>query len=279
MSTKEVETVAHQLEVVREKGWEAVRADPSLLKTAEEPPPPAPPQETAVVRRSYGSLYQCEDDLDALAQTDDMVPDDQRQEYLTALQDQLAKTVDKRDSVCRFLAHLESQRALVKAEKDRLTALEKHYGVVEDRIKDSIRNTILNLGPDAKGKYRKLEGTLNVLSIQKNPDSVHVTKEEDIPLKFKNAVLTMDAEVWNTLLEDLFPEDRNKILAAISKSDLAVRVNDVKEALKNAPVTRAAELEKELGRKPTDEEVQASLDARPAVPGAHLTSGYRVVRK
>lgn len=207
-------------------------------------------EENSVTKRAYGTLYELEDGLLALLDTDDMVPDEQRGEYLAALQDQLEKTVEKRDAVARFMAHLESQQELVKAEVDRLQRLGKHFKAVEDRMKDTVRCTIQNLGVDAKGKYRKLEGKTCVLSLAKLPGSVEITDEEAVPVEYKDAVLTMPAATWQALMEDLFPEDREKIVAALRKQDLVVRKSDVKAALEGGEV-----------------------------PGARMSEGWRVVRK
>lgn len=234
---------------------------------------------TAVTRRAYGTLYEIEDGLLALMETDDMVPAEQREEYLSALQEQLAAAVDKRDRVGQFLAHLSAQRELVKAERDRLAMLDKHFESVEKRVKDAIKATILSLGADSKGKYRKLEGKTCVLSLQKNPESVVVSDEASVPVDYKDAVITIDARTFEALMRELFDEDRAKILAAIRKQDLVIRKNDVKEALNVGAALRDAELEAQLGRPATDEEYAASIAAKPIVPGAHLASDYRVVRK
>src|SRR5690349_9770845 len=77
-----------------------------------------------------------------------------RAEFHNALQ----TAIEKRDRVAQFLAHLESQITLAKAEIARLQERRQMYERAVERVEEYVIAAIEKLGPDAKGKYPKLEG-------------------------------------------------------------------------------------------------------------------------
>lgn len=62
------------------------------------------------------TLYALEETLTILADTEDMVPEEQRAEFQEEFRLALTAAVEKRDRVGAFLAHLENQAAFAKAE-------------------------------------------------------------------------------------------------------------------------------------------------------------------
>ena len=112
------------------------------------------------------SLYEIEDHLAALLDTVEMVPEEQAPEIEAEIGEWVTKAVDKRDRVGQFLAHCEGQCANIDEEIDRLRALKTHYSNAHDRVSDAVVRAIISIGPDDKGKYKRLEGKTCSLGIR-----------------------------------------------------------------------------------------------------------------
>ena len=81
----------------------------------------------------------------------------------------------KADGYARVMAELEAQKAAVKAEKDRLAALESSLGKNIDRMKESLKTSMI-----ATGKT-KFKTDLFSFSVQKNPPKVVIDDPSRIP--------------------------------------------------------------------------------------------------
>lgn len=146
------------------------------------------------------SLYEHEESLIALLDTEAMVSPEQAAEFERDLAEQLQKTVAKRDKVGAFMKHLDSQIAFGAEEIKRIQDRKRLFENVRERLKGYVLNLIESLGPDAKGKMRKLEGEKFTLSLRACPVSLDITDAEAIPLEYKNVTITLPAEVfkkWN----------------------------------------------------------------------------------
>ena len=84
----------------------------------------------------------------------------------------------KADGYARVMAELEARKAAVKAEKDRLTALESSLGKNIDRMKESLKTSMI-----ATGKT-KFKTDLFSFNIQKNPPKVVIDDPSRIPEGF-----------------------------------------------------------------------------------------------
>lgn len=84
----------------------------------------------------------------------------------------------KADGYARVMAELEARKAAVKAEKDRLAALESSLGKNIDRMKESLKTSMI-----ATGKT-KFKTDLFSFSIQKNPPKVVIDDPDRIPEGF-----------------------------------------------------------------------------------------------
>jgi len=98
---------------------------------------------------------------------------------------------EKRDSFCAFMAFLENQSAFAGEEIERINARKKRIEAAGERLKKLAVQTIQSLGPDDKGKWKRLEGKTSTLSLAKNPASVEVLDDREIPDEFKQVTLTM----------------------------------------------------------------------------------------
>ena len=84
----------------------------------------------------------------------------------------------KADGYARVMAELEARKAAVKAEKDRLAALESSLGKNIDRMKESLKTSMI-----ATGKT-KFKTDLFSFSVQKNPPKVVIDDPNRIPEGF-----------------------------------------------------------------------------------------------
>lgn len=111
----------------------------------------------------------------------------------------------KADCYARVMAELEAQKAAVKAEKDRLAARESSLGKNIDRMKESLKTSMI-----ATGKT-KFKTELFSFNVQKNPPRVVIDDPDRIPEGFlipqppkvdtasiKESLKSVDAaEMWN----------------------------------------------------------------------------------
>ena len=197
------------------------------------------------------SLYDIEAHLAALVDTEDLVPVDLEQEFALELQATLAATVEKRDRVGQFMAHLESQIAFAHAEVARLKAREEFYEKVFARMDGYVCRVIESLGLDAKGKRKTLEGTTITLSLRGCDKRVEVTDEAAVPTKYKRITVTLPAETWELVCDSLDLDLRGQVLGEVKSPKVEVSTSLVKVDLK----------------------------ADISVPGAKLSGGTYLVRK
>lgn len=223
------------------------------------------------------TLYAIEDNLAALLNSEDLVETpEQRAELETELVAALKTAVQKRDAVAGFLAHCNGQREAISAEIDRLQRLDKAYERAEKRTEDMIRRTILELGPDEKGRYRKLEGKTCTFSIQRNPQAVEITDEQAIASEHKTLTIKLPALVWEELLDSLDIDQRSALLAAVKSPNCEVSKTSLKRALEEHEAKResAKSQAESEGR-----EWNPALDEI-GVPGARWReTTWKVVRK
>ena len=84
----------------------------------------------------------------------------------------------KADCYARVMAELEAQKSAVKAEKDRLAARESSLGKNIDRMKESLKTSMI-----ATGKI-KFKTELFSFNVQKNPPKVVIDDPDRIPEGF-----------------------------------------------------------------------------------------------
>jgi len=215
----------------------ALKAGGETLRLVPATPPAARP------------LYDLETHLAALLDTEDLVPEELEREYALELHATLLATVEKRDRVGQFLAHLESQIAFAHAETKRLQEREQFYRRALDRVEGYVMRVIDSLGVDDKGKHKRLEG--NTLSLRGCDKRVEVTDEQAVPARYKRVTVTLPAETWELVCDSLDLDLRDQVLGEVKtpKADVSLSL------------------------------VKADLKADVAVPGAQLAGGTYLVRK
>lgn len=187
------------------------------------------------------TLYHAEQELEALAECIDTLTPEQEPEFLLDLKNALDVAQDKRDGMGRFLAHLESQIALGKAEITRLQSRVQWFEHVLERLEGYVVQIIESFGADPKGKFRKLEGKTVTFAIRGLPPSVNILNEAEVPVACKKAVVKLPAAQWETLLDSLDLELRAQVLDT-AKVDYEVSKTLVKEAFERKEAVAGADL-------------------------------------
>lgn len=146
------------------------------------------------------SLFDLEQDLQAFFNTEDLVPEEQRAEFESALAEQLKASVAKRDRVAQFIQHCSHQQENCDKEIARLKARKESFERAEKRVKQYVQSVIESLGPDAKGKPKKLEGNLATFSLRQTPGHIEITDESKVPAEVQNVEVCMSLPQWKVLL-------------------------------------------------------------------------------
>jgi hypothetical protein len=140
------------------------------------------------------SLFDIEQDLLCLLETDEMCPPEQRAEFERDLSLALQKSVEKRDRVAQFLQHVSLQQENCDREIERLRKRRESFERAEKRMKMYVQRVIESLGPDAKGKPKKLEGNLATFSLRQTPGHIEVIDESKVPADLKVSTVTVSID-------------------------------------------------------------------------------------
>ena len=185
------------------------------------------------------ALYDLEEHLQCLLDSEETVPPELESEYDLALREAVIQTVAKRDAVGQFMAHCESQIAFAESEIKRLQDRKAHFERTFERVEGCVIRTILSLDIDAKGKYRKLEGNTACFSVRKCPVSVEVTDESAVPAEYKSMPITLPVVEWEALLDSLDFDHRERLLSVAKRGAIAVSKTAIKAALEEGPMAGA----------------------------------------
>jgi hypothetical protein len=207
------------------------------------------------VKRQDLALYDIEEHLQCLLDSEETVPPELEAEYDLALREAVIKTVEKRDRVGQFMAYLEAQAAFAEAEikrlHDRKALFERASARMEGYVTRVIESLGMEAGKDGKERYKKLEGNTTTLSLRGCDKRVEVTNEEAVPTKYKRVTVTLPAETWELLCDSIELDLRAQVLGEVKSPKVEVQSSLVKPDLK----------------------------AGVSVPGAELAGGYYLVRK
>lgn len=205
---------------------------------------------TALALPFAPSLYEIEQDLAALLDTEALVTEEQEAEFRGDLAVALEASVEKRDRVGQFLRHCDMQAANCDTEIKRLQERKKSFEAAEGRMRQYVQLVIEGLGPDAKGKPKKLEGKAITFSLRACPVSVEIADPGLVPSAYKTVTVTLPMPLWQSVLASVPDLDRNPL--------------HVSKAIET--ISRTA--------------VKAAIDRGEEVPGADLNiGGYSLVVK
>lgn len=213
----------------------------------------------AAVRKA--SLFELEESLAAFLDSADTITPDQEEEYLQDLGVAIVAAVDKRQRFHEFLTHLESQAAMATTEIQRLQARKASIEATHDRLEQYVVGVIEKLGPDAKGKLRKLEGHTVTLSARGVAAKVEILDEALLPASCRRVSLKLPADLWEHILDCVDLDLRCQILDAGTTPQQEPSKSTTMKALESAIGKDVIEREKQAG----------SLSIASAeVPGAQL---------
>ena len=147
------------------------------------------------------TLHQIEEDLAVLLESIDGVTPELEQQYVEDLGCALSAAKDKRDSVARYMSHLENQVQAAKDEIKRLQDRKAEFEGALDKLKAYTVRVMEDMG------VKKLEGSCVTLSLRKCPASVEVYDESAVPPAYKNATLTMSGDLVDKVLDALSIDD------------------------------------------------------------------------
>jgi hypothetical protein len=198
---------------------------------------------TQLVPRPNCTLYELEDDLQALVNSIDLAEEPSaRESILEAIGQALEKAVEKRDAVVAFLRHCEMQRRFADTEIDRIQKRKASIARLQEELESHLVCVVEQYAnPDRRG-IQRLEGNFSSLRIQKNPDSVLITDAVAIPLAFKQVILAMPAYVWEALLQTLALEDRKIWEARVEKLEFKPDKKAISAELKSGTEIPGADL-------------------------------------
>ena len=141
-----------------------------------------------------------------------------------------------------ILAHLEQQAAFATAEIKRLQERRAFFERAIEKMEGYVIHIIESIGPDAKGKYPKLEGRTVTFSIKDCPPSVVIQDEAAIPSDYKAITVTMPALKWQAFLDSLDMEQRANVLDWAEKPKVAVSKTAIKKGIDGGAQIPGADL-------------------------------------
>jgi hypothetical protein len=202
-----------------------------------------------------GTLYEIASDLQALVDTEEMVPPELLAQFHADLTGQQAKATQKLNSIYGFLRHLALNQETLKTEITRLQRVKKSSENATDRMYDLVQGVIEALGPDAAGKYKKLKCDYASFFVTPKPSHLQVEDPEAVPAKFKTIHVELPLETWNGLLAMLHCDDAS--------------FDDPGYVMEQALIAAGETAKKSLDEK----RVKAAIEAGEDVPGADLHIG------
>ncbi len=202
------------------------------------------------------SLFDLEQNLESLFDTEAFVTDEQEAEFRLELSSALEASIEKRDRVGQFIRHCQMQQQNCEDEMDRLQARRKSFAAAEERMRKYVHAVITSLGRDSKGKTKKLEGKTITFSLRPTPGSVEISDAEAVPDDYKKVTVTLPADTWTLLCDEMRDDDNDPLWFEMQRANERASKTISKTAVKQA------------------------IDAGVEVPGADLTiGGYSLVVK
>ncbi|HSW49916.1 MAG TPA: siphovirus Gp157 family protein [Bryobacteraceae bacterium] len=216
---------------------------------------------TDLVVAEHRSLFHIADDLQAYFETLGMLeaqieatPDEQekaalRAEYGEACRDMDrlgAELAQKTDSSAGVLTRLETEAAMVKAERDRLAKRQKTYEATAEWLERYVVSVMQQKG------LKTLKTTANTLSLRPS-EAVVILDAEAVPDEYKTVTVKLPMKMWYAACGamDVFAPP------SVKREFDAIRPD---ETIQKAPIKKA-------------------LKAGTAVPGADLVSRDSLVRR
>ena len=150
-------------------------------------------------------LYEVEDSLLALLDTDEAGVMEGEEEFRRELAAGLETAAQKRDSTAGFIKMCEYAAAAAGAESQRLLARKRGFENAAERLRGYVVKIIESLPRERnrKGeeKLRKLEGNKFTMSARACQASLEITDAAKVPEEFLTVTVAMPNSVWRRLIE------------------------------------------------------------------------------
>jgi DNA repair exonuclease SbcCD ATPase subunit len=183
------------------------------------------------------SLFELEQDLQALFDSAELVTQEQETEFLADISEALQRSVEKRDRVAQFITHCGHQRENCDSEIKRLESRKRRFELAETRMRQYVQTVIESIGPNDKGKFPKLEGKTATFSLRAKPPSVAIADENAVPTEFKSLTVTVRLSTWQQLLEAAGFD-----LVESESSTVSIRKTEIRKAIEAGQEVPGADL-------------------------------------
>lgn len=180
---------------------------------------------------SGASLFEVEDDIQALLETADMVAPGLDAEFQLALSNKLKESKTKVDGVAWRLKDWEADVKKCKSAAKELAAFQAATQAKIDRLERYVSLVIQQRTTNAKGQYPALEGHTSAMKLKRNPNSLEITDEAAIPAMYKTLTITINAGAWEDFLQEMDPIARGYIADAIDKAECKVQISEIKKTI------------------------------------------------
>ena len=187
------------------------------------------------------TLYAIEDHLSALVETLDTATADQEDELAACIGEALIHAIDKRDSMGRFLAHIDAQIGFADVEIHRLQERKRIFTRMLERTETYLVRIIQSLGQDTRGRWQKLEGHTVTFSLRKQPPSVAIDNESEVPPIYRKATIRISAALWEDLVDSVNVDLAGRLIEESKRSD-EVSKSLIKEAIEGGAQVPGAHL-------------------------------------
>lgn len=159
------------------------------------------PGNAALAEMPSKTLYDVEDDLLALLDSEDGVTAEMEAQFKADLAQVLTGAKEKRERVARKILQLEAAAAYAHSEAKRCAVWARVRENKAERLRAYVLGVIEGLDRDKKGKLQKLEGLTTTMSARACPASLEITDAGIIPEEYKTVTVIMPARDWSKLRE------------------------------------------------------------------------------
>lgn len=175
------------------------------------------------------TLYEVEDDLLSLLDSEEGVPAELEEQFRADLAAALIASKDKRERSARGILQDESSAAFARKEAQRIGEWARGREARAERKRAYVLNVIQQMDRDKKGKFQKLEAHTVTMSARACPASLEITDQREVPVHFKEVSFTLRGETWlrmlpllpRDIIEEVFGCFRQAIDSAAVKAALA----------------------------------------------------------
>ena len=189
------------------------------------------------------TLYDIEENLLALIDTEEMCPEDQLAEHAAALAETGEAAVAKRDRSIQFIRSVESAIDGLRVEALRLTEKRRRLAAGLDRYEKYLIHVIEMSGQQTSATIKRLKGRLGDLCAVTNSPSLRIIDETAIPESWRRASVEMDAELWDEIVATLRQQDFWREDLRGCKVSKSIDTAAIKAALKRGETVPGADLD------------------------------------